>query len=265
MARSVVSILDSLVALKDADRTLDVFNKSDLAYWYKLFHIFSQGINQLEGVMDGVKPLLQKPDLQYWVTKIREFQFGDTLKFSLEKGYYYDNIDSSKQIVKYVSIEEDTNILTLKIKVAKGGNIITKLTTAEKDALLVYAKNIKILGTKVEVYSNDPDELEIEIANVNIIGQETEDEATLKMHKELDNYLRELSFTGVLEVSDLWAIFNRLDFIDDTFYIRSIKGKKAGDPAFNNIVHSYTSDAGYMRCVYDKDSALDNQFNVSFV
>ena len=267
MARTIKEIYDNFISIKEGITNLDILDSnSDTAIWRNIFQSVAEGQKTLEDIMDNMTLELQKPDLQYWVKKIREFQHGDVLKFDIDKGYYYDVVDEAKQIVKYVSIGSSDIYQKLLIKVAKeGASGAEKLSVIELYYLQFYVKQIKILGSTMDVSSIDPDELYIEIKNVRIISDDTQADVTKKINDVLNGYLKDLDFNGIFNNSNVWDLLYGLDYIDNGFNVSEIKARKKGDTNWTNVINSYDSVAGYMRCNYDSVDANNNHFKITFI
>lgn len=98
----------------------------------------------------------------WYAVQSRAFQFGDTLLISAEGVLYYAIIDETKQVIKLAAVKEVedgvTGVVTLVIKVATiVADIVQPLTSAQLLGFEDYMRNVKIVGTRLQIVSQAAD------------------------------------------------------------------------------------------------------------
>jgi hypothetical protein len=171
MARDISTITDSIDAQLTANLSAQgiTLSASAVAEWKLWRDVAANTDYSFEVVMDAFQSDVQTyidtkqlGSLSWYALQCLAFQYGDTLLVSSEGVIYYAVIDPSKQIIKLASVKESiddmTGVVTLVIKVAKlVGTTVTKLEDAEMLAFTDYMRLIKIVGTKLQLVSDDAD------------------------------------------------------------------------------------------------------------
>ena len=256
MARTQTEIYNSLLAAKNTEGVLAVFNStSATALWRLLLWVCASGIAGLELLFDAFKSEVdtkaaaaQVGNAQWYRDHIFSFQFGDNLVFS--NGIYsYAVLDATKKIVKRCAVDETIDLTVggvLRIKVAKeiGGNL-TELTTPEKDALAAYVKKIRFAGTKFQLFSNNGDILKVAFQ---VYYDPIIPVTTVKTNVEtaISNYVANLPFNGQLLISKLTDVIQTIDGIVDVVFVSAASKFSAGD-AYQIFTRTQIAGGGYFR------------------
>lgn len=175
MARDPQVISDSIDAELTARLAAEgvTLSASAVAEW-KLWRDTAVNTDySFEVVMDAFKADIQKyidtkqlGSLSWYAEQAKKFQYGDNLLVSSEGLLYYAVIDPSKQIVKLASVKEDedvaTHVVTLVMKVATidaTTDEVQPLDAAQVLGFTDYMKNIKIVGTHLQIVSQNADSI----------------------------------------------------------------------------------------------------------
>lgn len=214
MARSIQQIKQSIIEEKNKT-TLSVIKfkeegGSQAGIFNLIADIFAILTNVTEQLWDIMQTSINDTIVKggvgtgrWWRERILEYQNGDVLKYANGR-YYYDVINTEKQLVKFCSVTETAN-KTITIKVAKG-DIPTKLTTPElTGGLKDYVDFIRFAGTQINLVSLDADKFYVS-ANIYYLGQYYST-IELSVKSALTNYLNSISagenFNGAVVVTDV--------------------------------------------------------------
>lgn len=184
---------------------------------------------------------------RWYEMKAYEFQFGDKLDYSEEKGLYYSNIDENKQIITKVFVHDIhfQNEQIRMIKVAGGTKEEpAQMTNEQMNGFGEYISEIQIANSNVRCVSLPADILKIDI-DVWLDYSVVNAEETLKSKLE---ELRKNNTTGIIEVSEFIAELKKT-FND--VYINSLTANKD-----DKIKRIYKLQSGYF--VWDFDNSKFN-------
>jgi hypothetical protein len=219
MARSIAVIKQQLLDQKNATPELDgLTSTSDTAIWNLWLFIQATAINVFENLQDVYKAEVEAiaaaaiPNTDAWVAaKAFEYQYGDTIQL-INLVPTYSIINSGKRIITRCSVKTDNNKIC-QIKVAKGDNPATKLTSPELSGITSYYNTIGNAGISYNIISDEADKIEI-VATVYYDGQygATIQEST---EKALNDYLRNIPFDGIVYVSKIEDIFQGITGVKD--------------------------------------------------
>jgi hypothetical protein len=167
MARSTEEIRDAMLTAKSAEANLsDLDSTSQTAIWRLFIYIVAGAIHLLEVLFDTHKDEVDQMlldrlthTLQWYVTKAKAFQYGDSL---LPDSDQYAAIDATKQIIKYAAVEETNGSLLLKVAKETGGNLAA-LSAQELTSFIAYMTEVKDAGVYIDYVSSAAIELNIEL------------------------------------------------------------------------------------------------------
>jgi hypothetical protein len=260
--------LESLQPAIDNSQQLlsDLNSKSKVAVW-RLF-LFVVAVSQwvLEGLfyshraeIDAIIAQNQYGTGNWYNQRALAFQVGDALTVVNGK-ILYETIDLSKRIVKY-SATVPGNIIQIKIAGESGGNL-TKITNTSPDYQLnqiqAYFNQIKPLGTRVSVTSNDADTLKI-VATIyydplliKSDGSLISDSSKRPVDIAINTYLKGIGFNGKLNIQKLTDAIQAVDGVIDVDELTV--WAKYGETSYAQVSREYFSYAGWM--VIDTSFAL---------
>jgi hypothetical protein len=259
MARSIQTIYDSILAAKETDSNLDELNSPSNTAIYKLImYAVATAVYLHEVIFDNHKVEVEAISARgaygtkpWWDAKIRAYQHGDLLVFNEETfTFEYEVIDPEKQIVKRVSIDDQSGIL--KIKAAKlTGLDVVPLSEAQLNGLIEYIKDIRPAGTRVLVQSLSPDKLKI-FADVYYDPSGELDTIKAAVEAAIISFINAIPFDGIINrnklIDAITAVPGVVD-VDITYL-----GAKVGANPYTTIEREYRAVSGYFEV--DEDFLL---------
>lgn len=196
----------------------------------------------------------------WYVHYTQVYQHGDTLIWdSTLLKYKYATTNVDLQVVKFVSVTP-TNAGGVIVKCAKSasGGVPVKLDAVEQPALQGYWDNLAPVGTPVEVRSEDPDLLHLELT----IKYDTYlPLPTIKAQVEqaIIDYLANLDFNGVFRTSKLIDAVQAVNGVVDAWV--TVVNAKPATGAYAPVSNEYNAYAGYMMI----DSAFPLSTYISYI
>lgn len=251
--------INSLLPTIDDEQTLlaDLNSPSKVADWRLLFYLVAVAIWILENFfalfMKDVENIAanSRPGTALWYQQESfKFQFGYSLVYdtALLK-YVYAVDDPNARIVARCAVVESGNYV--RIKVAKlVANVVTPFSTPELAAFDAYIDDIKFAGTDTVTYSQFPDLLKLALKvyyNPLVIaanGSLLSTPAVFPVEDAINNFITNLPFNGVLELSELVDAIQAVPGVEDVILLTA--EAKYALLAYAAIVERYIADAGYL-------------------
>lgn len=215
MARSVNTIYnDLIIKVKEGLGISEATVISAVSLEGILCYAFAVATNVVEQIFDAFKAEVTeavsrlKPHTLKWYASIAElFQYGyeldsDTLEYD-NTGLTDEDIAAAK-IIEYVAVVELENVL--RIKVAKQGALdLEVLTSPEQTAFEAYMNRKKDAGVKLQIESNEPDDLKL-TADIYVDPLLFNADGTLieggdPVRDAIKTYLKNLPFNGVFALA----------------------------------------------------------------
>ena len=317
MARTLSQVYNSLIAGKESNSDLDSLtpnpetlstlytyanfkslansvikglSTSKVAIWRLIMYTTAFGIWMQEQLYDvfktEVNTLITNKEygqLQWYVTKAKEFQLGDQLTWIDNSYYGYATIDTEVQIVTQAAATVANG--TVYVKAAKGTiGSLEALTTDEKAAFERYFKGsqepyaedgIAPAGTSIEIISTDPDELRfaIEVFYDAIVldssGTLLSDGATKPVETAITNYIQQIPFDSKFRIIDLVDAIQEAEGVINVV-VNSCDAKNstqlwsASTDVLSETGQQYATYAGYltMGTNYELDGYYDYPTNL---
>ena len=271
MARTTQEIYTSLEAQLAANSTLAplVANTSKVAIWRLLLWVFAYGANVLELLFDAfiveadAKGKAAKVgNAQWYQARILEFQYGDLLAY-INGIYQYAIIDTSKNIVARCSVTEGVDPLiggVLNIKIAKNTTgVLTALDAPELAALTSYLQKVKFAGTKFKLISTSGDILKITFS---IYYEPIIPIDVLKplVIETIENYVKNLPFDGILNITRLIDAIQVLEGIKDCIFINAASKPNIG-ATYTTFTRENNPFGGYYNISGVTGEQLDDTLN----
>lgn len=254
MARTINEIQQSIIDAKNADATLTGLNSnSRVAVWLLWTWVVATSQWVTENLFDAHKAEVnailasQRPHtLQWYATKAKLFQFGDTLP---QYSDVYDVIDATKQIVAFAAAVELPSLV--RIKVAKvNGSVLQPLATPELTAFVAYMQRIKDAGVRLQLTSDNGDSLRLAL-NVfydplilDAAGKRLDGSNDTPVQSAINTFIDTLPFNGVFVLNYLIAAIQAVEgvIIGEVVYCAANYGTLPYLP----VTSSYVPDAGYL-------------------
>lgn len=275
MARTINDIYDAIIEEKNTRSSLeglapvnetstqlldDLNSDSKVAVWRLWAYITAVAIHVHEVVWD-----LFKKDLEeiansapagtpaWYRKKVFEFQLGDALTY-IGTVYKYAVVDPLKQIVTRCAIDE-RGIGLVVVKVAKGETgALEPLEQSESDALQAYINKIKFAGTRMIVFSGDPDQLTMNydiyydpIIQIDVLQE--------NITNAINTYLNEqLPFNAELSVTKFTDVLQSVEGVIDPIF-------QAGSALAGSTVRTFEVDYVPSSGYFILADSIDNMFN----
>lgn len=224
---------------------------------YILEQLFDDHKTDVDEALANMRP----HRLQWYVTKAKAFQYGDSLVSDAD---YYDVEDEEKQIISHASAEEVAGRLF--IKVAKlVDNSLAPLSSTELSSFTTYMERIKDAGVSITYISDEGDDLRIVMdiwydpLVVNENGELLEDSSVKPAEDAIRNFIVNLPFNGEFIVTDLVDALQEAQGIDIPV-ILSAESKYA-DNDWENIDGKVVPHAGYFK-LSEENLVLNYRANV---
>ncbi len=213
MARSFEEILNEINQEQAKYAELNALNSPSADSFFGLIkkmiaflvRTWELGFDKFRAEIDTSIANQQIGTLQWYVNRVKEFQYGDLLQISDNK-IFYAVPDVNKQIVKQASASEvmDGNKAKIIIKAVKNeSGALQPLSIDENDALKEYLKKIKFAGVLVETVTLPANilklKLEVQINRLmlNPNGSRIGNDTVFPVKNAIVEYLKQLPFDGI--------------------------------------------------------------------
>jgi hypothetical protein len=179
----------------------------------------------------------------WFVDRVKKFQYGDTLVFA-NNTVGYAVVDETKQIVKRVSVSENSNG-TASIKAAKlVSNVVTPLSAPELTALQAFVTKIQPPGLSITVASDSTDLAKLYI-NIYYNPLYVLADLTIAVEAAINNYLANISFDGKVELSRLVDAIQAVSGVVDV-QVTDAQAKSSSG-SYLPFTRVYSTKAGYIQ------------------
>lgn len=215
---------------------------------FQLELIFDAHKEEIEEIINVTEP----GNLLWYKSIVLEYQHGDAL--IIENNLHtYNTIDLTSRIVKKVSVVEVeiNNRMTLVFRTAKEVNgVFVKMNETEVAGLSSYLHERKFAGTRIDVQSNDPDELYLSFNAIldpilfNDSGELLEGSGK-PIPIAIESYLKEVDTADTFYLSSLIKLVLNIPGVID-FRITNSK--------LNNVVFSNSTELNSAFMVLDQTS-----------
>lgn len=284
MARSIQQIYDAMIVeagtsakLKShftQNGTLEDFedfktritSSSKVGVSRMIFYIVATGIYTLEVIQDAFKKKIEDivfhapPQTDRWmVQETLKYQDGVQLTWNNSLGKYgYATVDSTKQIVKHAAVV--TGGSTVYVKAAKGEvGSLEKLSDNEKSRLQAYWDLLQAPGTEIQIISQEPDNLKVELDVVidplilDELGKTVD--GTEPVMEAIKSYAQGLPFNSLFWIDDfIDEIQKKPGVISPN--VKSIQ-VSIGNGPYQSVDKYYLAYAGYLK--------LDSNSKINYI
>ncbi|MEJ1242105.1 hypothetical protein WBG78_28415 [Chryseolinea sp. T2] len=224
MARTIQEIIDAIFSDKNSRPELNSLNSTSNTSVYRNW-VFNAAVaqNSLEQIQDRFQ--LEVDEIiannfigtaTWYGERALEFQLGYDLTLVGNK-FSYPVVDESSQIIKAVSVVEDSGS-TLYIKVAtedSNTGELEALTNQEKTQFSKYITKIKLAGTKINIVSLAADQLVM--SGCTVVYDAIYDPAVIKTAVEaaLTSYTKSIPFDGKVKTSEVIDVIQGVTGVTD--------------------------------------------------
>ncbi len=267
------SSLNGLTPISDTNQQFlnDLTSNSRVAVWRFMLWIvaFASWINY--SLFQTHKEEIEKiaseaiPGTAKWLRKeVFKFQLGYALQW-IDNKYSYPTIDPSARIIKYCAVVETGGSVRVKVAKLNSSNQPAPLSGTELLALKDYINEIKFAGTVTNVTTGNADLLKLQLKIyydpqvLDAAGVLLSDGVTKPVEVAVNNYIKNLSFNGILYVNQLIDAIQMAQGVDQP-YITLIEAKYGGFP-YQSVIEKYQADAGYL--IIDPNFPLSN--NITYI
>jgi hypothetical protein len=217
--------------------------------WIFVFAYFSKTIRDLfedfKTYIESVFAKNQAGTLNWWISELKKFQFGDTLAF-LDGVFKYALIDAEKQIIKQVALEPINRQLNIKVATIVNG-ILAPLASAQLQALTAYVNAIKFPGTFTNVISQEADTLRLSY-RIYYNAQKVKADLETTIRATVDNYLSDFVFNGRFSITGLTDKIQEIPGVINPVYVSGqAKNFYVAESGYDAIEDYYVAAAGYMK------------------
>ena len=195
---------------------------------------------QLEADVETEKLTATVGNLEWYTQQTLLFQYGYILTIDPTTFKpYYETIDPTAQIIMSATAQEQFG--SLQIKVRRVSTDI--LTTTEKNAFLEYLRDIKFVGTHINVVNYLSDKLKLYLT---ILYNSLEPLASVQPQVEqvINNYCANIEFDSIFKTNALIDALQQLPFVDDVQFT-TLYARPNSSVTFQTFIWSYQSTAGY--------------------
>lgn len=222
-----------------------------------LFGIVASAIYILESLFDVLRKEVDEKIADAiiasvpWYHKIAlQFQYGDSLTLDeYTQRYVYENIDTSKQVVRYASCRDEGGYVYILVAGEKDG-LPAKLDDNVMVSFRAYINQLKPAGIVTEIYSYDPDKIIIDMAIeynpliLNPDGSQIDDLNKFPVEDAIVSYLGEIRYGGVFNKTHLVDAVQKVSGVTDII-LRGVKVKSSNIEDFIDVAgNNYQSQGG---------------------
>ncbi len=258
MARTLVEIKAAMVAKKEAESALDgLTSDSAVAEWNLWLDLVAFCTLVLEQLFDLFKTDVTEivrsekaHTLAWYVTKAKAYQHGVSLPADTDVYAVVPPVDEAVLIVAAASATE-SNLNVIRVKAAKGEpGALEALSAPELTGLRAYMKRIKDAGVRLNVTSDDPDDLKVGMRlyyNPLILdsdGARLDGTSDTPVKDAINAYLSNLPFNGEFSQN---AFVDAIQAVEGVVFVEVLTLEaNYGSTPYVPIPVAYLPDAGYM-------------------
>ena len=264
MARTQTEILGQIN--EAADRYVELAslqsNTSRVAVWSYVKNVAAAAIRSLEEGFDAhkkeVQGLLsnqQLGTLRWYEQQALSYQKGNTLTVQADRVFYAEDHGPEARIIKHAAVEEgtDDSAGTVYIKVVKddpAGGGFEALTEDELTAFSAYMEALSFAGIKTEASSaaavpiSVKGTIQVDPQRLTTSGTSLSDPSRKPIEEALREYLRDLSFNGIIRRTALVDVIQATPGVVDV-YVSELKhyatGETPGSGTLFKVTHKPSS------------------------
>jgi hypothetical protein len=247
MARTIVEIQNQMIVELQNSVIGNILNStSQVAIWRQMIYCVAVGIHLNEVLWDNFKIDLQKiadespQGTPQWLQRqILNFQFGDAVSI-VDGKTGYNTISPNKRVVTRCAIKQNDDERVVYVKVAKGVDTLSPLTSEELDALKSYINKIKFAGSRIQTISANADRLMVN-ADIFYDGQYTESVVKANIIKAINKYFSEIPYNGIIQNIKIVDAIQNVEGVTDVV-LNVVKGRAD---------HVALNSAGIVNRIYD--------------
>lgn len=271
MARTKSEIRQEIIDSKNSNAVLsNLTSTSATAIWLMWVEIVVIAIWSFELLFDAHKAdITQQIEsdkshrLNWYRKKALDFQYGADLvdgeDYFDNAGIDQDTINAQKIIAEAAAVESPAKVL---IKVVKedAGELVP-LDSSEYDAIKYYFSRIKDAGIKLEIISQNPDKIKVDLDiyyNPLILdseGKRIDGLDSKPVQTAIINYLRDLEFDGEFIAEKMIDYIQAVEGVEK-LHLNTCLAAKYDNPSFTSVGVSYNPYAGVLQFYDENDIDL---------
>lgn len=245
---------------KDKFGELSTSQNAEWLLWLKIIAfavwVFNKCLNIFKQKVEATVKEERRFGISWYLTMIKAFQLGYTLRQNPDGTTSYDIIDSEARIIKQVSIRETVDGLSIKVAKEVDGEL--KGLDKSTDEFLQFKRYVearKAPGTKTDLVTLDADILKYTLDvyfNPLYVSTDSNDSVTNNVRAKLNEYRNRLDYTGIVYVSELERKICEANGVV-TAKIKSITGTQGAEVTDFDV--RYVLKSGYFN--YDVTSIIN--------
>lgn len=269
MAQTFEEILTDINNAQAEHPELNGLNSvSPVSFWNLIKNMFALlslnlqlGFDKFRTEIDTLIVSQQIGTLPWYVDKLKEFQYGDTLTVE-DNNVMYAVEDLDKKIIAQASASEVivANKSELLLKAVKAGDndTLVPLGINENDALTEYINNIKFAGVTINLISAAADVIklnmtvELNLLMVNSDGSAIGNAGLFPVKEAIITYFKMLPFDGTLYWNKLIDHLQAMPEVKDAIITASWSYQNTVYTPFTRLYNSYS---GHL--VLDENSVIN--------
>lgn len=257
MAQSFEEILTDInQAQADQPELNSLTSTSSVGVWNLLKNMFALlslnlqlAFDKFRGEIDTLIISQQIGTLPWYVAKLKEFQYGDTINVE-DNNVMYAVLDESKKIIAQASASEvlvsgKSELVLKAVKADTNGNL-EPLDVNQEDALYDYIGKIKFAGVTTNLISAAADVIklnmtvELNLLMVNSDGSQIGNLTAFPIKNAIENYFRNLPFDGTLYWNKLIDHLQAMPEVKDAIISQSWSYNGSTYTPFTRLYNSYS-------------------------
>lgn len=206
-----------------------------------ILHLFEENLGKFYEEVNNIAEQNIIGTKNYFEQMSFYYQDNDIIQFNeTESKLQYPVEDDEKKIITSANIEEAGGKAILKVKKED-----TKLNDDELSRFQSYIDEIKPLGVKIDVRSDDPDLLTL---NLKIIytGERSKDQIQNDVEDTITNFIENLEFNGIIRQMNLIDEIQKIESVKDVHFYES-EALNQSNQVTNNFTYEYKTYAGWAK------------------
>ncbi len=270
MYNSIQEVYDEIIAAKNAKAELaGLTSGSATAIWRLWTWIVAAAIYTFDKLIEVHKTEIDTKlsarltaGIDWYAELILKFQLGDVVVILNGKAQYAV-VDTTKQIIKKVSVVSSAGTLVIKVAKEVAGELV-KLTNEELLAVTAYLNKTQYAGVFTQIQSMDADLFK---PKHNIYYDAQIPLATMKTNVNAAI----INFTKTFNNENFNGQFAAIKYVDDLQKVAGVKDvenlqllfKSTSMLSFVNITRVYSPESGYIKI--DPSYDLNNLTNINYI
>ena len=211
------------------------------------FWLTQKGVEDSKGEIENIIATMKPHSIRWYIQKIKSFQLGDVL---VDDEDYYEEIDETKQVVKYCNISEKNGYMAIKIAGQDANDKPKKLDAPVVTAIGSYINKVKDAGVHYDLICRDADNFRASLRIyydaqiLNSSGERVDGTDSTPVEKAIVAYIESMPFDA--RYSNM-ALVDALQSVEGINVVDVVLAEaQYGNNPWVTINSLYIPDAGYM-------------------